>query len=445
MPEPASGSASESHSLPEAPNLDWLRKQAKRRLEELRQYDPSARLATAQLDVARKYGFASWRALKARIDGLTIDGLLFDAAQRGDASALGALLEKHPAKLHARKPPYEWTLLHVAAHQGHLAILDLLLARGLDVNSREKGDNTYAMHWAAAAGHLAVVRRLADAGGDVVGHGDDHELDVIGWATCWDGCDDDVHRAIVDLLIGHGARHHIFSAISMNLSDQVRRIVMEDPAALNQRMSRNEDHRLPLHFAVLRNRPDMVSLLLELGADPLGVDGSGQPPAAYANVSGIDQSVMEKIRAMTRAELVSAERGKRSPRSAKLDLIAALALGDWDLSAQLVRENPSLVASDGPNSGVLHLMAQRGDVASMRWLLDHGADPNSRWLDVDIELTPLHLAASRGHADAVHLLLDAGADPGIHDSKHDSDAMGWAEFFRRPEIVKLIQNHRKGD
>ena len=112
-------------------------------------------------------------------------------------------------------------------------MVDLLLQRGLDVNTREKGDNTYAMHWAAAAGHLDVVRRLADAGGDVVGQGDDHELEVIGWATCWDGCDDDAHRAIADFLVSRGARHHIFSAIAMNLADEVRRIVAADPSALN--------------------------------------------------------------------------------------------------------------------------------------------------------------------------------------------------------------------
>ena len=119
--------------------------------------------------------------------------------------------------------------------------MDLLLKRGLDVNTREKGDNTYAMHWAAAAGHLDVVRRLADAGGDVVGHGDDHELEVIGWATCWDGCDDAAHRAVVEFLVSRGARHHIFSAIAMNLADDVRRIVAADPSALNRRMSRNEN------------------------------------------------------------------------------------------------------------------------------------------------------------------------------------------------------------
>jgi ankyrin repeat protein len=443
MSESARESASEALSLPDAPNLEWLRKQAKRRLEELQHTDPATRLAAAQFDVARRYGFPSWRALKTHVDRLTLEGQLFDAAQRGDVAALSRLLEKHPDKLHARKPPYEWTLLHVAAHHGHLAVVNLLLERGLDVNTREKGDNTYAMHWAAAAGHLDVVRRLADAGGDVVGHGDDHELEVIGWASCWDGCDDAVHRAVVDLLVSRGARHHIFSAIAMNLADEVRRIVAADPSALNDRMSRNEDHRMPLHFAVLKNLPGMVALLLELGADPLAVDSSGRPPAAYASASGADRRVMEKIRAMTLSELVSAERGRRAARAGKMDLVAALALGDWDLAARLVRENPPLLTPGGSGDGALHLMAQRGDVAAIRWLLDRGAGPNARWKNGDAELTPLHLAASRGHADAVRLLLAAGADPAIRDSKHDGDAVGWATHFRQAAIVQLLEAYER--
>ena len=41
-----------------------------------------------------------------------------------------------------RAKPYEWTLLHAAAQNGHLPVVDLLLKRGLDVNTRETGDNT---------------------------------------------------------------------------------------------------------------------------------------------------------------------------------------------------------------------------------------------------------------------------------------------------------------
>ena len=101
--------------------------------------------------------------------------MLFEAAETGDVTTLAAAED-----LTARKPPYGWTLLHVAAHAGQLEAVRLLLDRGLDVNAREEGDNSYAMHWAAAEGHLDVVRVLADAGGDVVGAGDDHALEVIG-------------------------------------------------------------------------------------------------------------------------------------------------------------------------------------------------------------------------------------------------------------------------
>ncbi|MGC2447214.1 MAG: VOC family protein [Candidatus Sulfotelmatobacter sp.] len=55
--------------LPEHPSLEYLKKLAKQRLQELRSTDPQAKLASALLDVAREYGFASWRALKAQIDG----------------------------------------------------------------------------------------------------------------------------------------------------------------------------------------------------------------------------------------------------------------------------------------------------------------------------------------------------------------------------------------
>jgi ankyrin repeat protein len=201
-------------------------------------------------------------------DSPTLDDQLFNAARNGEVDRLAALLDKFPEKLRARDKPYEHTLLHVAAFAGHSASVDLLLKRGLDVNAREKGDNTYAMHWAAAAGHLDVVRRLADAGGDVVGHGDDHELEVIGWATTWDGSDETAHRAVADFLVSRGARHHIFSAIAFNLTKEVRRIVAEDSSSLSRPMSHNEGYQLPLHFAVARNLPEMVALLLELGADP---------------------------------------------------------------------------------------------------------------------------------------------------------------------------------
>lgn len=437
MSERTDGSASASTPLPDTANHEWLRKHAKRRLHELRRTTPDAKLADAQFEIARQYGFSSWRALKAHIDSLTVEGQLFEAARTGDAAKLAVLLDAHPDKIHARAKPYGATLLHLGAR--HLDVVDLLLQRGLDVNARETGDNTYAMHWAAAAGRVDIVRRLADAGGDVVGRGDDHELDVIGWATCWNGTDDADHRAVADFLLSRGARHHIFSAIAMNLAGEVRRIVAEQPAALNRRMSRNENHQLPLHFAVRMERPEMAALLVELGADPLGVDGSGFPAAMYAMHPDIDRPVMEAIRSMTAAELRSAERGHRRPNVRLLDLLAALAAGDYDVADRLWRDAQSHGDSTAAFSGALHVMAKRGDTRAVRWLLDRDVNPNSRWAHWDADVTPLHLAALAGHPDVARVLLERGADPRIRDSMHDSDALGWAEFFGRAEMVRLLK------
>lgn len=418
------------------PNLEWLRKQAKQRLRNLRTEHPAAQLAHAQFDVARDFGFKSWRDLKAHVDSLTIEGQMIVAARHGDAKTLAALLDVHPDKIHLRVPPYDATLLHAGAR--HLAVVDLLLKRGLDPNAREKGDNTYAMHWAAAAGALDVVTRLAEAGGDVVGHGDDHALDVIGWASCWEGCFDSAHAKVREFLISRGAKHHIFSAIATDDVDEVRRIVRENPAALNQRMSRNENNQVPLQFAVRMNRPRMVSLLVDLGADPLAVDGWGMPVAAYAESSEIDRPVMERIRVLTAGELVSAERGRRPANVGAMDLVASLAVDARATAQRLLRENPRLIE---PVAGVLHLMAKRGDAAAATWLIRSGANPSARWAHWDSEVTPLHLACLANHSQVVRALLDGGADPAVKDTKHDSDAVGWAEFFGRSEILDVLRQY----
>jgi ankyrin repeat protein len=177
------------------------------------------------------------------------------------------------------------------------------------------------------------------------------------------------------------------------------------------------------------NRPAMVRLLLELGADPLAVDGAGMPVAGYATDPEIDVPVMQKIRAMTLGELDSATRGHRAPDVGVSDVLATVSLRDWETAATLVAAHPKVI----DQGGTLHLLVKRCDVAGVTWLLERGANPNAMWAHWDAEVTPLHLAALSGSAEAARVLLDRGADPTIRDTKHGSDAIGWAQFFERPD------------
>jgi hypothetical protein len=280
-----------SKALPPQPNIDWLKKAAKERLAALRAHAPSTKLHQAQLALAKEYGFASWRALKARVDALSIDGQIVAATATGNAHTLARLLADHPRKIAITGSNWKRPLLHIAAENGHLDCVGVLLRLGFDVHARDRLDNATALHWAAQEGHLDIVERLLAAGADIDGEGDLHALGVIGWATCFQR----IHTEVAELLIARGARPTIFSAVALGREDLVRSLVAADPALLRvQKMSRFEHHRTPLHLAVLKNRPAMVKLLIDLGADPRARDSRGYTPLNFAR-SRTQASIVEML------------------------------------------------------------------------------------------------------------------------------------------------------
>lgn len=277
-------------SLPSRPDIDWLRKTAKERLAEMRARNPSAKLYQAQLELARDYGFPSWRALAAHVDAHSLDSEILRATIEGRAKDLAALLDQHPKKIDVIGGSYNRPLLHHAAENGRLDCMRVLLDRGFDIDKRDRLDNATALHWAAQAGQIEAVRLLLDRGADPNGEGDEHALGVIGWATALLS----LQKEAAELLLARGARPTIFSGVALERGDLVRALAEVDASIVDAQMSHHERHRTPLHFAVARNLPQMVSLLIELGADASAKDDHGATPLQYAT-SRTDARVAELL------------------------------------------------------------------------------------------------------------------------------------------------------
>lgn len=91
---------------------------------------------------------------------------LWEAARKGDAVAVKALLDKG-ADVNA-KFRYGATALSYAADKGHVEVVKILLERGADVNVRDTFYQSTPIQWATSKGHAAIVKALLDKGAEGV-------------------------------------------------------------------------------------------------------------------------------------------------------------------------------------------------------------------------------------------------------------------------------------
>lgn len=225
----------------------------------------------------------------------------FRACAAGDVAALRDLLAREPDLVRERNAG-GMTALHIAGDRPD--VLRVLLEHGADPNIREPGDNALPLHFAAGGGHVESVRVLLDAGSDVQGVGDVHEMDTIGWATVVG----ESHRDVVDLLVERGARHHVFSAIALGDVDLLRRVIAADGDAIRRRLSRFEQEQTALHYVVAPadglvggtfrtgDHYRTLEALIELGADLEATDAKGRTPIAIAMLRG-DSEAMRLLHA----------------------------------------------------------------------------------------------------------------------------------------------------
>ena len=279
------------------------------------------------------------------------------AAQSGDVDALRQRLDARPDLINAlagRGFP-KATALHLAALRNQHAAARLLIERGADLDAREFPDNAAPLHFAAMYGDLDLVRLLVEAGADFDGKGDDPEVGIVGWATCFR----QVREDVAEYLLSHGATLNLWSAIALDKVDDVRAMVVRDPALLAARMTRGHHRRTPLHHAAARNRLAIVQLLLELGADPNATDATG--------ATALTTAVQEKADPAIASALLAA--------GARLDFLTAVNLGRYGEAEAMLRDDPARIGPDGRDTIALHLAVSKRNLAVSKRNLD-----TIRWL-----------------------------------------------------------------
>lgn len=433
-------------------SLDTLKRESKRWLDALRAGDPKARarlaralpgapqtpkLRDVQHALAREHGFPGWTDLVRALERRPTEAVppsredavqaLLRAAVEGDADVVARLLDEHPDILNERAELAGHTgrrsALHFAMNGIHEDVVDVLLARGADPNLRDDGDDAMPLHFAAEHGHLGVVRKLIEHGADPVGDGTMHELNVLGWATCFDYAH---HREVAQYLLEHGARHTIHTAVAMGDTDAIREIVARSRAELDRRMDRTNLHRAPLHLAVAKQQPGSLATLLELGADTEATDAAGLTPLDRAALSGSSEMAQMLV-----------------DRGATIRLPAALALGREEDVGRLLRADPDGLRPGGRWSRLVIRAAERAPGRLIETLIRHGAsvhlrDDHRTAVDRTHGYTALHVAAFSGNLDAARVLLRHGADPAAREDKYWGTPAGWASYAGHAEVRDLV-------
>jgi hypothetical protein len=169
----------------------------------------------------------------------------------------------------------------------------------------------------------------------------------------------------------------------------------------------------PLHIAAQRWDVPMVELLVRHDADIHQRRRDGRTAQTLAALHG-----NQEIAAWLLAH------GAKEELSALDNFVSACARGDQAHAVEMLRANPGLRDELRlEHHLMMHVPAERGDVAALETMLVCGFDPNAK----DNEsVTALHRASMAGRTEAVRVLLAHGASVNALDGMFSATPLVWA-------------------
>jgi ankyrin repeat protein len=379
-----------SETLPPRPALDWYRKAAKTKLLELRSVDPGARLAEAQLIVAREHGFASWRRLKARIDELVTDlPALFAAIRRDDRDQLRRMLADRP-HLARVADGHGQTALHVAAEDNNPDAVDLLLAARADPGAAFGQSAHTALSW-------ALTTMAFDSAAALVRGGVEPDL------FCAAGMGDlgrvraffDPQGRLRAPASRTGSSRYSPGGTRRPLPTEPREVIAD-----------------ALYLACRNGQAEVVRELLGHAPDLSFRAFLGGTPLHWAHF-GASRAVIDMLLAAGADPGLRDQEYGCTPRA--FGICVAASWGFLSPFLAVLRNDPGTINLLDGRGTALHEAARAGQEAVVKLLLQVGADRSIR----DHQgKTALDLAVAAGHAAVVDLLRPgaggaAGGDPGL--------------------------------
>ena len=322
-----------------------------------------------------------------------------------------------------------------AARSGNVEVMTLLLARGGDANAKEASRGQTALMWAVAERHPDVARVLIEKGADV-GSKTIPVRPAGGRGGMGGG--------------GNGANGFTALLFATRAGDLPSvQLLVKAGANVNDAAA---DGLSALVLATVRGHVDVALFLLDNGADANAV-GAGFTALHWASGSWETELTVTSITPDREGEEWLHVAGIRERR---LDLVKALLAHGADPNARIKRTPPRVGSSKNPSLPELEgatpfLVAAVGGVVDvMRVLAEHGADIRLR---TDSNGTPLMAAAGLGRAigevlvsedetlAAAKLLFElGGVDVNVVDTIGNS-ALHYAAFMRRDSIVQLLVEH----